>query len=152
MSVHKALYEWNRKKISGLYMSSLFIKNENIPLLEEYFGTLDYDWLLKLTKTRKSSVIEPCVIRYVNGENLSLTSDYRRADFYMVMLKIDGNVNAMKRLCGSRARYHYYLGEVKVARYWFRHSNLNWKTGLYYISSYFPLFRKYIIKKFRVFG
>jgi len=151
-SLHRAYLEWNKKKIGGAYLGSILVKNENLPLFETYFGLLDYDWLLRVTKNRVCKIIEPVVIRYINGKNLSLNSDYRKKDFYMIMLYIDGNLDAMKRLCGTRARYFYYVGNAKMARFYFRQSKLDWKIFLYYITSYIPFLRKIIIKKFRVFG
>lgn len=128
------------------------MKNQNIPLFEEMFGLLDYDWLLKVTKDRKCAITEPLVIRYINGKNLSLDSDYRKKDFYMIMLYIDGNLDAMKRLCGTRGRYFYYIGNGKMARWYFRQSKLSWKIILYYLTSFIEPLRKLIVKKFRVFG
>lgn len=70
----------------------------------------------------------------------------------MAMLNLDGNIKAIKRLCGSRARYHYYIGEPVLARYYFRQASFNLKTLLYYITSYSGFLRKWVIKKFKVFG
>jgi len=134
-------------------MSSILLRNKNVPFFEEYFGQLDYDWLLRLSDGRKWLTLKkPTVIRYVNGKNLSLNPEYRKRDFYMAMLQIDGNLNAMKKLCGSRARYYYVIGDAKMARFYFQQSNINWKTVLYYLTSYFPFLREFCAKKFRVFG
>lgn len=133
-------------------MSSILVRNENIPLFEEYFGQLDYDWLLRLTESRKCVQIPPCVIRYVDGNNLSLNFEYRKRDFYMAMLRLDGNIPAMKRQCGSRARFFYKANMPSMARFYFRQSNWDWKTILYYITSYSKIARKWIVKKFGVSG
>ena len=151
-SVQTKLLELDRKNLY-VYMSSILIKNENIPLFEEYFGQLDYDWLLRLGKNRKWLMSkEPTVIRYINKENLSLNLEYRKRDFYLAMLQIDGNISSMKKLCGSRARYCYMVGDVKMARFYFRQSNISLKTTMYYLTSYSPLMRKFVLKRFRVFG
>jgi len=152
LSVHKALLEWNKKVTSHLYLGSILLINKDVPKFETHFGMLDYDWLLRVTESRKCKSINPCVIRYVQGGNLSLNPDYRRKDFYMIMMQIDGCLSGMKKLCGTRARYHYYMGELKLARYWFLHSNLHWKNVLYYVTSFVPVVRKYVLKKYRVFG
>lgn len=133
-------------------MGSILLQNRNIPLFEEYFGMLDYDWLVRVTADRTCKTINPVVIRYISKNNLSLNPNYRKKDFYMIMMHVDGNIAAMKRLCGTRGRYHYVQGEMRMARYWFRHSDLNWKICLYYITSYFPVVAGIVTKKFRVFG
>jgi hypothetical protein len=126
--------------------------NKNIPLFEENFGALDYDWVLKATENRTCTFTAPCVIRHVTGKNLSLDPEYRKNDFYMSLLLVDGNIRAMRRICGTRARYFFNSGNGRLARFWFLHSDLTWKTVLYYFSSFFPVLREKIATKFRVFG
>lgn len=151
MFLHRALLEWNTAEMSKAYMSSILLVNQNVPFFEETFGMLDYDWMLKVTENRTCTHTEPCVVRYVSGNNLSLDPEYRKKDFYMAMLKIDGNLKAMRRLCGSRARYYYKIGSFKISRFYFLQSEFNIKTVLYYITSFLPI-RNYVNKKFRVFG
>lgn len=140
------------KKQNWAYLGSLLIKNENVPLFEEYFGQLDYDWLLRLTKHRICVECEPVVIRNVDDNNLSLNPEYRKRDFYMGLLDVDGNTKTMKKWYASRARYHYVVGDMKMARFYFIRGELNWKTILYFISSFNANLSKLIIKKFKVFG
>jgi hypothetical protein len=142
-----------RSKISlAAYIGSLLIQNKDIPLFEEYFGQLDYDWLLRVTKYRKCKETDITVVRYVNGTNLSLNSEYRKRDFYMGLLDVDGNLSVMKKWFASRARYHYVMGERKMARFFFARGSINWKTILYFISSCNRIISKWIIRKFNVFG
>jgi hypothetical protein len=133
-------------------MSSILMRNKDVPLFEEHFGQLDYDWLLRVTKDRICKEVSPCVIRYINGENLSLDPDYRKRDFYMGLMEVDGDTNTMKRWFSSRARYHYVMGQTQMARFFFARGRLDWKTILYYFTSYINPLRKFIIKKYRVFG
>lgn len=140
------------KNYGWAYISSLLIKNENIPLFEEYFGQLDYDWLLRLTKDRHCVQTPPLVIRNLTGTNLSLNPDYRKRDFYMGLLLVDGNIPVMKNWYSSRARYHYVMGEGKMARFYFLRGTVNWKTILYYFTARAPKIRQWIINKFKVFG
>ena len=133
-------------------MSSILIRNENVPRFEEWFGQLDYSWLLEVTKERECVEIGPCVYRYVDGKNLSLDSDYRKRDFYMGLLEVDGDLKTMKRWFASRARYHYVMGETGLARFFFARGTLDWKTVLYFVTSYCSPLRKAIVKKFKVFG
>ena len=149
--IHQVLLK-RSKAANWPYFSSIMIINDNVPRLEEYFGQLDYDWLLRVTKDRNCQEIDPCVIRYVDGTNLSLDPTYRKRDFYLGLLEIDGDIKTMKQWYASRARYHYVMGETAIARFYFARGAINWKTILYYISSYNTLLRKIIIKKFRVFG
>jgi hypothetical protein len=140
------------KKANWPYIGSLLIRNKDIPLFEEYFGQLDYDWLLRITKDRRCKETDITVVRYVDGTNLSLDPEYRKRDFYMGLLDVDGNLPVMKKWFASRARYHYVMGEMKMARFFFIRGAINWKTILYFISSYNGILSKWIIRKFNVFG
>jgi len=151
LSIHQVLLK-RSKTANWPYFSSILIVNKDIPLLEEHFGQLDYGWLLKVTKDRNCKEIDPCVIRYVDGKNLSLDPAYRKRDFYMGLLEIDGDIRTMKRWYASRARYHYVMGETAMARFYFARGAINWKTILYYLTSYNKTISKWIVKKYRVFG
>lgn len=142
-----------RDKTKGwAYLGSLLIKNNNIPLFEEYFGQLDYDWLLRLTKNRTCRQVHPVVKRNADGNNLSFNIEYRKRDFYMGLLLIDGDIRTMKKWYSSRARYHYVMNDMKMARFYFIRGDVSIKTILYYISSYNLRLSNLIIKKFKVFG
>lgn len=133
------------------YMSSLLIKNEDIPLFEEYFGQLDYDWCLKLVRTRNCVQTDPVVVRGGTDCHLSMNPEYRKRDFYMGLLQVDGDIPVMKKWYSSRARYHYVKSEMKMSRFYFIRGVWNWKTILYYISSFNLRLSKLIVKKFKVF-
>ena len=107
--------------------------------------------MLRVTGNRKCVEVEPCVIRYVDGKNLSLNPVYRKRDFYMGLLEVDGDTRTMKRWFASRARYHYVMGETRMARFYFARGRLDWKTISYYFTSFFPPLRRFIVKKFKVF-
>jgi len=149
--IHDAIKS-RSKKANWPYIGSLLIRNQDIPLFEEDFGQLDYDWLLKVTKNRRCKETDICVVRYVNGNNLSLDPVYRKRDFYMGLLDVDGDLTVMKKWFASRARYHYLMGEMKMARFFFIRGSVNWKTIMYYFSSYNRSLSKWIIQKFNVFG
>lgn len=151
LHIHRILQERN-KNYNWAYMSSIIVKNNNIPLFEEYYGMLDYDWLLKITKDRKCVETKTETIRHVDGNNLSLKKDYRIKDFYMALIIVDNNKQTIKSMFSTRARYHYIMNECKEARFFFIRGIINWKTILYYISTYNNTLRKWIIKKFKVFG
>lgn len=151
LSIHQVLLERGKQK-NWPYMSSIMIVNSAIPKFEECFGQLDYNWLLDATKNRKCVEIDPCVYRNISGSNLSLDKDYRKRDFYMGLLQIDGDIKTMKRWYSSRGRYHYVQGEISLARFYFLRGDLNWKTILYFMSTFNNKLRKAIIKKFKVWG
>ena len=151
LSIHEALLLRN-KKWNWPYMSSVLIENKNVPLFEEYFGQLDYDWMLRATKSRVCREIAPCVWRYVNGKNLSLDPDYRKRDFYIGLIHAGNDIGVIKRWYSSHARYHYVMGDMKIARFYFIRGTINWKSILYVVSSYFPILSQWIIKKYRVFN
>lgn len=151
LSIHQVLLKRSKAK-PWPYMSSILMVNKDVPMFEAWYGQLDYDWLLHATRDRKCCEVQPSVIRWVDGSNLSLDPDYRRRDFYMGLLAIDGDLDTMKRWYSSRARYHYLTGEVKLSRFFFLRGHINWKTILYFITSYSNSLRRIIIRKFGVFG
>lgn len=149
--IHRILRK-RSKKANWPYLSSIICKNKDIPLFEEEFGQLDYDWLLKVTEHRICKEIEPSVIRHVDGKNLSLNHEYRKRDFYVSLLLMDDDFDVIKIMYSSRARYFYVMGEMKKARFHFLRGVLNWKTVLYFITSYNKRVSRLIVKKFGVFG
>ena len=149
--LYETLLSWDTR-YGWAYLSSLLIKNQNVPLFEEYFGQLDFDWMLRLTKDRLCVQTNPVVIRNMTGKNLSRDADYRRRDFYMGLLLTEGNLKSMKRRFASRARYHYVMNEMKLARFYFFGGNFTWKTVLYYVTSYNYFISRWIVKKFKVSG
>ena len=149
-SAHRALYEWRKDKVNGLHISSIMLKNENVPLFEERWGFLDYDWLLMVTRGRVCKTTDPVVIKYVSGNNLSLNDEYRSADFWMNLKQVDGNKGAMKRICSTRGKYYYYIGETKKSRFWFMIGKWNIKNLMYYVTSFISPLRKYVCSKYRV--
>ncbi len=150
-SIHRLLSE-RSKAANWPYMSSILMVNRNVPLFEEQYGQLDYEWTLEATRGRRCAEVSPCVIRYIDGSNLSHDHEYRRRDFYAGLLTADGNRRVMKRWFASYARYHYVAGNARMARFFFIRGTINWKTMLYWITSFLPPLRKFIIRKFGVFG
>lgn len=141
--------------LGGLMFSSKF---KNI-FFEETFGCVDYDWNLRLYENQKTvAVCKPLFKRFVDTSNLSLNLNYRRKDFYYSLYTLEYFEEkypaecrlARQNIFGSRARFHYSLGEMAKARYYFLHSKLNLKTLLYLITSFVGY--QYVVKKVRVFG
>ena len=147
--IHNVLKNWDKTE-SCPYMSSILILNKDVPLFEDW--QLDYEWLLRATKDRHCVEVAPTVIRWVTETNLSLDDQYRRRDYYGVMTIVDGNVPAMRRVSGSRARYYYKRGDMQMARFHFLQSQKDWKTVLYFITSYLPKLSKWIVRKYGVSG
>ena len=143
------------RRISFCLSSVMFHRNAMV-YFEERFGKCDFDWLLKMLENKKSIEIKPCIIRYVHGGNLSLNPEYRRIDFYYSLLTLDrygdSASSAMKKFCGSRARYHYLMGEMKKARHYFLQSNITLKTIAYMITSYSKYLSNFVKRNFRIFG
>ena len=149
--IHEVLKK-RSKEANWVYISSILMANKDVPLFEEYFGQLDYEWLLEVTKDRKCKEIVASVIRHIDGDNLSLNPEYRKRDFYIGMLLVDDNIDTLKSMYGTRARYYYVMGEMKRARFHFWRAKADWKTVLYILTSYNKRVSKLIIKKFGVFG
>jgi len=128
-------------------------------LFEEVFGLIDYDWVLRIFYGRDSiEVCDSLYTRYVDGQNLSLDPFYRRVDYYYSLFFVERYMNeypkevkiSMQRIHGSRARYFYLVGDMKNARAYFLRSQLNWKTVLYYFTTFIG--SSFVKKHFNVFG
>jgi glycosyltransferase involved in cell wall biosynthesis len=126
---------------------------------EEHFNLSDYDWFLKLFHNNPSAEVCECLYnRYVKSDNLSLDKRFVILDFYYSLLTIEDYSTlypketklAYHRIHGTRARYHYIYNEMDKARFYFLKSGLNWKSVLYYLTTFAGsgLVKKY----FNVFG
>lgn len=126
---------------------------------EEIYGKIDYDWGLKLFHQNTSiEICEELYIRYIDGENLSLNEEYRilECDFNISVLKgyierypIEA-IEGIKKTNGSMGKFYYLKNDMLKARMYFRKSTLNYKTILYYITSYIG--SSFIRKHFNIFG
>ena len=149
-----------QNKGQNLYMSSLMIDSRLKHILfEENFGMIDFDWLLRLTENNiTAEVPEVLVTRYVNGENLSLNKEYRQKDYYYSLYIMEDYIQkypresriGIKRINGTRARYHYTRNDMKQARKFFLKSEFSLKQIVYIVTSYFG--SRYIKNKYTVFG
>lgn len=150
-SIHRVVRSWS-KEANWPYLSSIMVVNQDVPLFTD--PQCDYPWVLDITRDRNCKEIEPCVIRYVDGKNLSLAPDYRRRDFeivYAVLLQ-DHNYPAIKRLCATRGKYFYKMGQYKEARQYFCRSDRSLKNIMYVITSFCPALARWVVRKFTVFG
>ena len=149
-----------RKSGQPVYMSTIMISRTLSSILfEEEYGCVDYDWLLRLFEGNSSVHCNKALAtRYISGENLSLQSGYREKE-YDLSLRTAETYNekypaetreAIYRINGTRARYHYVVGEMELARRYFKKSAPGLKTSLYYMTSYAG---SGVVKRFfRVFG
>jgi glycosyltransferase involved in cell wall biosynthesis len=138
----------------SIMFSNIFIQNR----FEETFGKIDYDWILGLLHQQVTvEICEPLYIRYVEGKNLSLNATYRIQDFHYSLLTLEKYQKqypeafkyAYRRIHGSRARYHYVMGEMDLARFFFIRGEKSLKTILYYLTTFWG--SKWVIQKFKVF-
>lgn len=147
------------KRGQKLYIGSLFFHHSLKSILfEEHFGKIDFDWLLKLTHQQKTiEVADPLYTRHVEGQNLSLNLTYRIQDFYYNLLSLESYKaqypkeckTAYLKLHGSRARYHYLMGEMTEARFFFLRAEFSLKTLFYYLTTFGG--HKWVKKRFKVF-
>ena len=151
LHIHDVLKNRSKKR-NWPYMSSILMKNINVPLFEEVTGQTDNEWIIEATKNRICIETEPVVIRYVDGKNLSLDHIYRLNDFNYSLAFFKDNPSVIKKLHGSMGRYLYVMEDMKMARKYFLKSTLDIKTVLYFITSFNTKLSKFIIKKFGVFG
>lgn len=128
-------------------------------MFEETYGMVDFDWVLKLFYNRESiEVCLPLYVRHVSRKNLSFDQTYRLNDFNHSLASIQAYANEFPkevkqsrlRINGSRARYFYLLGDMTKARHYFLRSELNWKTVLYFITSFAG--HTWVNRYVRVFG
>ncbi len=149
-----------RKSGQPVYMSTIMFRRELSSILfEEEYGCVDYDWLLRLFEGNSSAhCSQALATRYVSGANLSLQSGYREKEYDLSVRTAEsyrGNypdeaTEAVYRINGTRARYHYVVGEMDLARHYLRKSSPGLKTSLYYLTSYAG---SNLVKRFfRVFG
>jgi glycosyltransferase involved in cell wall biosynthesis len=147
------------KKGQKIYFGSLMFAAElKKHRFEEHFGKVDFDWLLRIFNGQKSvEICEALYNRYVDGHNLSLNPSYRSMDFYYSLMCIENYQQkypsetklAYKRIHGTRARYYYLIGDMPKARFYFTRSDFNWKTVLYYLTTFAG--SAWVKKKFKVF-
>ena len=133
----------------GIYLGSILARNKDIPLFKTKW--LDFDWLLDLTGCRQCVQTVPMVRRTIDGSNLSLNPEYRKDD-YDLKVGIIKNRKSLEKINGSYARYFYVCHNGAKARHYFRYARKDWKTIMYYLTSYSGTLRRWIIKKYRVFG
>lgn len=149
-----------RKSGQPVYMSTIMFRRELSSILfEEEYGCVDYDWLLRLFEGNSSvHCSQALATRYVSGANLSLQSGYREKEYDLSVRTAESYrgkypyeaAEAVYRINGTRARYHYVVGEMDLARHYLRKSSPGLKTSLYYLTSYAG---SSLVKRFfRVFG
>lgn len=133
----------------GLCVSSILVRNKDIPMFTDY--QLDYAWGLNITKGRRCLQTYPLVKRGITGQNLSRSFNYMMRDYQFRKLIIQDH-RIKQRLTGRFARYLYVTGKPSLARYYFLRSRMGIIEILYYLTSYSGVLRRWIIKKYRVFG
>jgi glycosyltransferase involved in cell wall biosynthesis len=150
-----------RRKIGQpVYMSTLMLSRElSTIFFEEEYGCVDYDWLVRLFEGNVSVHCNRALAtRYLTGENLSLQKRYREREYDLSLRTAESYLEkypteareAIFRINGTRARYHYVMGEMEQARIYFRKAEQGLKTSLYMLTTYAG---SSIVKKFfRVFG
>lgn len=149
-----------RKSGQPVYMSTIMISRRLSSILfEEEYGCVDYDWLLRLLEGNSSIHCSKAIAtRSVSGENLSLQSGYREKEYDLSLRTAESygekypaeTREAIYRINGTRARYHYVVGEMGLARRYFKKSAPGLKTSLYVMTSYAG---SGVVKRFfRVFG
>lgn len=139
--------------------SIMFHKDLRTIYFEEHFGQIDFDWIAYIFKGNESvEVCKTLYNRYVYDENLSMNKTYRIRDYYYSLMTLEefqedypkAVKKGIKRINGSRARYHYLIMEMKQARCFFLKSTFNLKTLMFIISSFAGY--KYVIKKYHFWG
>lgn len=146
--IHKRISTLNFSE-GGLCVSSILVRNKNIPMFTDY--QLDYAWGLDITRDRRCLQTYPLVKRGITGQNLSRDFIYIIRDYHF-RKSIIKDPKIKKKLAGRLARYLYVTDKPDLARYYFLRSRMGVKEVLYYLTSYLPPIRKFIVKRFGVYG
>ena len=149
-----------RRSGQPVYMSTIMISRELSSILfEEEYGCVDYDWLVRLFEGRSSVHCNKVLAtRYISGVNLSLQSRYREKEYDLSIRTAESYRDkypaeareGIYRINGTRARYHYVVGDMELAREYLRKSAPGLKTSLYYLTTYAG--SRLVKRLFRVFG
>ncbi|MCH2230262.1 MAG: glycosyltransferase [Crocinitomicaceae bacterium] len=140
----------------GCIMFNCLLKDT---FFEDSHGAVDFDWVLRLFYQQES--IEIPILAYtriVDGSNLSLNENYRKADFNAALKYIESKKSefpkeaqiGLKRVHGTIARYYYLIDNMKMARKYLRKAPFTLKTIMYYLTSYIG--SGWVKKKFHIFG
>jgi len=150
LSIQDRLKEYD----NSIYLSSILMINHNVPLFEETYGKHEYDWLLRVTKDRKCTMIDPCVIRHLTGNNLSMDPEYRLEDLNLIIniFKEDKNWEAIHKAYQTTAKFFYKIGDYRTFRSYILMFPGTWKSIAYYLTSFIPSLARWVVKKFNVFG
>ncbi|MDD5013679.1 MAG: glycosyltransferase family 2 protein [Atribacterota bacterium] len=151
VNLYDRMINWNYHGFSGPSVGTIMLINHDIPFFEEEKGKHDFDWRLKLAKTKRNREIPRCAIRHETGLNLHETPEFRRNDYQEFMKYVIGK-NGRLKINQSRAKYCYKMGEYKEARKLFLHSKYSLKNIGYYFTSFLPPFARLIVNIFNVYG
>lgn len=143
------------------YLGSVIYSNKLQHLLfEETYGMVDLDWGFKLFHQQTSiEVCKSLYLRKIDGNNLSFNERYRLIDYDFSINFLESTYKneypeevdiSIKKINGSMARYYYMIENMSKARHYFLKSGINFKTGLYFLTSFFGY--RIIKKHFNIFG
>jgi glycosyltransferase involved in cell wall biosynthesis len=125
---------------------------------EEKFAQVDFDWGLRLFRSRKSlEICRPLYIRNILGNNLSLKEEYRLNDYNFSTLTVEKYKEEFPRQArefswrsnGTMGRYYYHKEEMDLSRKYFRKAGFSLKTMFYILTSYYGY--RFVNRHFRVF-
>ena len=131
----------------AMYPSSILVRNEKVPLSRDYIT--DYDWSVSLTSGRRCMRSNPMVGRGEIGLSASLR--YKIHD-NNVKLGVITDYETRRRVYGTLARCYYAIGDGRMARECLYNAGASIKNYAYFLTSYFPPVRKFIVKQFGVYG
>lgn len=150
----------NKRRYCVPYLSGMLVSSELKHIkFEENFGLMDFDYMLRLTEYKSAAKVNaPVFIRYSHGFNLSLAARFRDVSYWFSSMTLETYFRryprealvGLGRLSGTKARFHYLKGEMRLARHFFKRSRMGIKTVLYLVTSYFG--SRMIKKYFRIFG
>ncbi len=150
------------RKASGqkVYLGTLLFRAElKQHRFEEHFGSIDYDWLLRMFHENCSIEVHQVLHnRQVDGKNLSLNEDYRLKNYYYSLYTNENYRERYPKLLkksnaainASMGKYYYSIENFSLARVYFKRASFSIKNMLYYLTTFFG--GKWVNKKYSVFG
>ena len=152
--------KWKHDFKKPFPLSSIIIHKDLTHIrFEEHFGFCDFDYRLRLFENQRTAQIcYPLVIRYVNGQNLSLDPYYHQTVYHYNSMILETYEErypkethiALSNLNGMYASYFYQMGQMKKARKYLSKSMRNWKSVSHWVTSY--LGSHWIKNWHRIFG
>jgi glycosyltransferase involved in cell wall biosynthesis len=135
------------KKFPLPYLSGMLFKKElSIFKFEMNYGAMiGIDYILKVSEHKTAGFIDKYIVsKNWHDHNLSKNEKYRIPAYWInsyLMLNYykhypEETLKGIQKLAGTLARYYFSQGDMKLARFYFKHSKSSLKKLSYLLASY----------------